>query len=94
VAKKRRAHTTRAATAHELGRAAERVAPPDDFAELAKVPKAARESFAAQVIEIIEFAHQEQNVRRLKLFSTKEITAILHRVAREASKSCSRGRIT
>jgi hypothetical protein len=58
----------------------------DQVAALAKVPKAAQESFSAQVIEAIEFAHQEEHVGRLRPFSRKEIAAILDRVSDEAGK--------
>jgi len=69
--------------------------PPDEalfreLAQVAKIPGAAREFFSSQIASAIEDAHEEQDVKQLKLFRTDQISPILDDVVRDARKLCDR----
>jgi hypothetical protein len=56
--------------------------------EKAKIPDNAQEDFSSQIAEAIENAHEEHDVKDLRLFSTDEIATLLKGVARDAGKLC------
>jgi hypothetical protein len=57
-----------------------------ELVRLAKIPEEQREYFSSVVIEAVEAAHEERDVKKLRLFRREQIVGLLEGLARDTTK--------